>query len=90
MGIANFGEAQRAGYLKLMALKATYRKTGESPVKCKKKKKSFIKRPQFWKLVKTVLWYLTLEVNVLFPKNIWLYLHVMPLNSLLEDNKSWL
>lgn len=39
MGIANFGEAQRAGYLKLMALKATYRKTGESPVKCKKKKK---------------------------------------------------
>lgn len=89
MGIANFGEAQRAGYLKLMALKATHRKTGESPVK-KCLKKSFIKRPQFWKLVKTVLWYLTLEVNVLFPKNIWLYLHVMPLNSLLEDNKSWL
>lgn len=86
MGIANFGEAQRAGYLKLMALKATYRKTGESPVK-KIFKKSFIKRPQFWKLVKTVLWYLTLEVNVLFPKNIWLYLHVMPF---LEDNKSWL
>lgn len=47
MGIANFGEAQRAGYLKLMALKATYRKTGESPVKCKKKKKVSLRGHNF-------------------------------------------